>query len=101
MPIKSLPMAPNELSGRNILVVGLGRFGGQIAAARWLVEQGARVTVTDLAPAENLAESLAQLADLPIRYRARTYGSTNIRRWSHGWLLLRMVSFAARRIKFT
>jgi len=42
-----------------------------------------------------------KIADLPIRYRARTYGSTNIRRWSHGWLLLRMVFFAARRIKFT
>lgn len=42
-----------------------------------------------------------KIVDLPIRYRARTYGETNIRRWSHGWLLLRMVIFAARRIKFT
>jgi ubiquinone/menaquinone biosynthesis C-methylase UbiE len=42
-----------------------------------------------------------KIADLPVRYRARTYGSTNIRRWSHGWLLLRMVIFAAKRIKFT
>jgi len=42
-----------------------------------------------------------KIADLPIRYRARTYGETNIRRWSHGWLLLRMVLFAARRIRFT
>jgi SAM-dependent methyltransferase len=42
-----------------------------------------------------------KIVDLPIRYRARTYGSTNIRRWKHGWLLLRMVMFAARRIKFT
>ena len=42
-----------------------------------------------------------KIVDLPIRYRARTYGATNIRRWSHGWLLLRMVIFAARRIKFT
>ena len=38
--------------------------------------------------------------DLPVRYRARTYGTTNIQRWSHGWLLLRMVAFAAKRIKF-
>ncbi len=42
-----------------------------------------------------------KIVDLPVRYRARTYGSTNIRRWKHGWLLLRMVMFAARRIKFT
>lgn len=41
-----------------------------------------------------------RMVDLPIRYRARTYGSTNIHRWRHGWLLLRMVNFAARRMKF-
>ncbi len=41
-----------------------------------------------------------KLLDLPVRYRARTYGTTNIRRWKHGWLLLKMVMIAARRIKF-
>jgi hypothetical protein len=41
-----------------------------------------------------------KIIDLPIRYRERTYGSTNISRWKHGLLLLRMVLFAARRIKF-
>jgi ubiquinone/menaquinone biosynthesis C-methylase UbiE len=41
-----------------------------------------------------------KIVDLPIRYRERTYGSTNISRWRHGVLLLRMVAFAARRIKF-
>lgn len=41
-----------------------------------------------------------KIVDLPIRYRERTYGETNIQRWKHGWLLLRMVLFAARRIKF-
>lgn len=41
-----------------------------------------------------------KIVDLPIRYRERTYGTTNISRWKHGVLLLRMVSFAARRIKF-
>ena len=38
--------------------------------------------------------------DLPIRYRERTYGETNIHRWKHGWMLLKMVAFAARKIKF-
>jgi len=38
--------------------------------------------------------------DVPIRYQARTCGTTNIQRWRHGWLLLRMVVFAARRLKF-
>ena len=41
-----------------------------------------------------------KIVDMPIRYRERTYGTTNIQRWRHGWLLLRMVAFAARRIKF-
>lgn len=42
-----------------------------------------------------------KIADVPIRYKERTYGSTNIQRWKHGWLLLRMVIFAARKLKFT
>lgn len=42
-----------------------------------------------------------KIVDLPIRYKARTYGDTNIDRWRHGLILLRMVSFAARRLKFT
>jgi hypothetical protein len=41
-----------------------------------------------------------KIADVPIRYAERTYGTTNIQRWSHGWLLLRMVGFAARKLKF-
>jgi len=41
-----------------------------------------------------------KIVDLPIRYRQRTYGATNIHRWKHGWLLLKMVLFAARRLKF-
>jgi glycosyltransferase involved in cell wall biosynthesis len=41
-----------------------------------------------------------KIAEMPIRYRSRSYGDTNIDRWRHGWLLLKMVLFAARRIKF-
>lgn len=41
-----------------------------------------------------------RIVDMPIRYRERTYGTTNIQRWRHGWLLLRMVVVAARRLKF-
>ena len=41
-----------------------------------------------------------KIADIPIHYRDRTYGTTNIQRWSHGWLLLRMMCFAARKLKF-
>lgn len=41
-----------------------------------------------------------KIIDLPVRYRERTYGDTNIHRWRHGLLLLRMAGFAARRLKF-
>ena len=46
--------------------MGLGHFGGGVAAARWLARQGAVVTVTDLADEATLAESLAALRDEPI-----------------------------------
>ncbi len=41
-----------------------------------------------------------EIVEVPVRYRERTYGETNIQRWSHGWLLLKMCAFAAGRIKF-
>ncbi|MGE4232826.1 MAG: glycosyltransferase family 2 protein [Bacteriovoracia bacterium] len=41
-----------------------------------------------------------EFAEVPIRYRERKYGSTNISRWRHGWLLLQMCLYALRRIKF-
>ncbi len=41
-----------------------------------------------------------KITEVPVRYRERTYGSTNIHRWSQGLLLLRMTVFAARRLKF-
>jgi SAM-dependent methyltransferase len=40
-----------------------------------------------------------KIADVPIRYRNRTYGTTNIQRWRHGLLLLRMLLLAVRKIK--
>lgn len=41
-----------------------------------------------------------KIAEVPIRYRSRVYGETNIDRLRHGRLLMRMTHFAARRIKF-
>lgn len=46
------------------------------------------------------AKSNLKIIDMPIRYRDRTYGDTNIDRWRHGALLLRMVLFAARKLRF-
>jgi glycosyltransferase involved in cell wall biosynthesis len=41
-----------------------------------------------------------KIIDYPVRYQERTYGTTNIDRWRHGVLLLKMVGVAARRLKF-
>ena len=41
-----------------------------------------------------------RIVEVPIHYRERTYGETNIERWKHGVILLRMLRFAAARIKF-
>jgi ubiquinone/menaquinone biosynthesis C-methylase UbiE len=38
--------------------------------------------------------------EVPIRYRAREYGDTNISRFRHGLILLRMVFYAMNKIKF-
>jgi hypothetical protein len=47
------------------------------------------------------AKQNLKIVDVPVRYRSRSYGTTNISRWRHGALLLRMVLLAARRLKFT
>ena len=41
-----------------------------------------------------------KIREVPITYRERTYGDTNIQRWRHGVILLRMLAYAARKIKF-
>jgi glycosyl transferase family 2 len=46
------------------------------------------------------ARMALRIVEVPIHYRERTYGSTNIDRWKHGFILLRMLRFAAARIKF-
>ncbi len=40
-----------------------------------------------------------KIIEVPVRYRARTYGETNISRFRHGWLLLKMSWLAFRRLK--
>lgn len=40
-----------------------------------------------------------KIIELPITYRERTYGTTNISRWSHGWMLLKMLVKATFKMK--
>ena len=52
--------------GQRVTIMGLGHFGGGVAAARWLAAQGALVTISDAADENALADSLPLLADVPI-----------------------------------
>jgi UDP-N-acetylmuramoylalanine--D-glutamate ligase len=56
-----------ELRNKKILVVGLARTG--VSVARYLAEQGARVTVTDMKDHGAVAPFLAELEGLPIDYQ--------------------------------
>lgn len=64
--------------GRQVTVMGLGSFGGGIAAVRFLAERGAKVLVSDRKDESALADSLSQLADLPnVEFRLDGHD------WSH------------------
>ena len=53
-----------DLRGKRVTLDGLGTRAGGLGVARYLASQGAEVTVTDMRPAEALAEPLAALAGL-------------------------------------
>ncbi len=55
-------------NNQRVLVMGLGVHRGGVGVANFLAQRGARVTVTDLKSAEELAESLKALEGLPIEY---------------------------------
>jgi UDP-N-acetylmuramoylalanine--D-glutamate ligase len=55
-----------ELINTRVVVLGLARQG--IALSRFLVEQGARVTVSDVKTTDQLAEAIKNLEGLPIKY---------------------------------
>lgn len=57
---------PAAYDGLKITILGLGTFGGGVAAARFLAERGAIVTITDLRKEEDLEESLRQLNDVSL-----------------------------------
>ncbi|MFN3467781.1 MAG: UDP-N-acetylmuramoyl-L-alanine--D-glutamate ligase, partial [Candidatus Brocadiales bacterium] len=60
------PGSATVLKGKKITVMGLGLFGGGAGLTRFLVAQGARVTVTDLKNATQLAPSLESIKGLPV-----------------------------------
>lgn len=61
-------MDKDFISGKSVLVMGLGQFGGGVDSAIFAYKAGAKVTVTDLADEKALEESLEQLGDCDIEY---------------------------------
>ncbi len=61
-----------DLSGKHVLVVGLGKSG--VAAALFLREHGARVTVSDSKPQEHLRGEIPHLLDRGIEVEAGGHG---------------------------
>ena len=61
-------MDATTFADKRITIMGLGFFGGSIGLARYLVSQGAQVTITDLKPAAELQDSMAALHGLPVRF---------------------------------
>jgi UDP-N-acetylmuramoylalanine--D-glutamate ligase len=59
-------MEMTDLSGRRVVILGLARQG--TALARFLSQAGARVTVSDLRKEAELADRIAELADLPVEF---------------------------------
>lgn len=57
-----------DLKGKKVLVMGLGLHGGGVGVVRFLLRQGAHVTVTDLRPAGELVPALRELAGEPVEY---------------------------------
>lgn len=53
-----------SLDGARVTVMGLGQFGGGLGAARWLLGQGAHVTVTDKAAESLLAGAVASVREV-------------------------------------
>lgn len=60
---------PGDVSGRRVVVMGLGRFGGGEAATRHLARLGASVLVTDLGRASEFSESRERLEGLDVEFR--------------------------------
>jgi len=67
------------LKGKRVLVVGLGLFGGGVGVSRFLLREGADVTVTDLRPADDLRESIDALAGLPVTLKLGGHDEADFR----------------------
>jgi UDP-N-acetylmuramoylalanine--D-glutamate ligase len=59
-------ITPDEFRGRRVTIVGMGKARTAAGLGQWLVAQGARVTMSDRKPREQLAEGLERLREVGI-----------------------------------
>lgn len=76
---ESEPPLINDFRKLRVTVMGLGRFGGGIGVTRWLARQGARVTVTDMKPADQLQDALEALSGLDFKTRLGGHDANDFR----------------------
>jgi UDP-N-acetylmuramoylalanine--D-glutamate ligase len=58
-------MKKDFFAGKNVLIMGLGRFGGGVDVAKFAANTSAKITITDLASAEKLSDSISELEEFP------------------------------------
>ncbi|MBW8040193.1 MAG: UDP-N-acetylmuramoyl-L-alanine--D-glutamate ligase [Planctomycetes bacterium] len=54
-----------DFAGKKVLIMGLGRFGGGVDAAKFAAKAGAKVIITDLTSRRQLSDSISQLEEFP------------------------------------
>ncbi len=55
-------------ANKNVLIVGLGRFGGGVGVVKYLAKNGAKLRITDLEKESQLKDSLAKIKEIPADY---------------------------------
>lgn len=67
-------------AGKNVLVMGLGRFGGGVDVAKFVYNTGGKVIITDLTPAEKLQDSIEKLKEFPyIEFHLGSHNPTDFK----------------------
>ena len=74
-------MNPAVFTGKEVLVMGLGLFGGGVDAAEFAARSATRVVVTDMAPEEKLRDSVDRLRPLPnVEFRLGSHDPADFER---------------------
>ncbi|MCP4613550.1 MAG: UDP-N-acetylmuramoyl-L-alanine--D-glutamate ligase [Planctomycetes bacterium] len=69
-----------NFAGKKVLIMGLGRFGGGVDCAEFAARTGAKVIVTDSAPAEKLSDSIEKLNEFSdIEFHLGSHGEADFR----------------------